>query len=453
MLELSPFRKNKINLEDYDYQKDIQNRILMSRLSSTDIEVLEEILYSPLTIPISKLAKNLDLSETRLKEILSNLEKTELFHLENDHICVDKEMRKYYEHQMVKFESNFFIPNLDFLQNLLKKVPIHVLPSWYHIPRTTNNIFDSLVEKYLMTPQIFHRYLKELNLGDQILTNIVEDVFCSPELKVPSETLQKKYGLSMEKFEECMLHLEFNFVCCLGYEKKENGWQEFVTPFQEWRDYLLFLRNTTPKPIEDVDGIQWFRPHEFGFIEDLNQIMLQMSETPKTKESFADIFPKYYLDRLFQKLQQLHLVEEDNNSFFITSAGLEWIKLSIEDKALFIYRHPSNQMISEEYAHLASEKNIREIEKSIGRIIDLEWVYFEDFMKGVLIPLSEKTSVSLKKIGRRWKYTLPEYSQDELNLIRTTILDGLFESGMIIKGMHNDKECFKITSLGKSLFV
>ena len=30
MLEANPYRKNKINLQDYDFEKDIKNRVLMS---------------------------------------------------------------------------------------------------------------------------------------------------------------------------------------------------------------------------------------------------------------------------------------------------------------------------------------------------------------------------------------------------------------------------------------
>ncbi|MCB1109987.1 MAG: hypothetical protein KDK64_03330, partial [Chlamydiia bacterium] len=62
MVETNIFRKNKINLEDYDYQKDIQNRVLMSHFSPEDIEVLEEIVYSSQRIPISRLVSQLDKS-------------------------------------------------------------------------------------------------------------------------------------------------------------------------------------------------------------------------------------------------------------------------------------------------------------------------------------------------------------------------------------------------------
>ena len=173
MVETNIFRKNKINLEDYDYQKDIQNRVLMSHFSTEDLEVLEEIVYSSQKIPISRLVDQLDKNLDKLQAILEKLAKTDLFKIEEDTVVVDKEMRKYFETQIQKFEEDF-TPGMEFLQALLKKVPIHVLPNWYPIPRTSNNIFNSLIEKYLETPQTFQRYLSELNLGDPVLNGIIQ---------------------------------------------------------------------------------------------------------------------------------------------------------------------------------------------------------------------------------------------------------------------------------------
>ena len=175
MAELSSLRKNKISLEDYDFKHDIENRLLMSQFSSHDLEVLEEILYSSIKIPVRKISKSVDLDEDELFPILEKLSKTGLFTFEGDSIVVDKEMRKYFEAQILKFDPDFK-PGMEFLQSILRKVPIHVLPIWYSIPRTSNNIFESLVEKYLLTPQIFQRYLMELSFPDPILAGIVHEV-------------------------------------------------------------------------------------------------------------------------------------------------------------------------------------------------------------------------------------------------------------------------------------
>lgn len=444
MRELRSSSKNKVHLPDYDYKKDIQNRILISQLTNNDIRILEEILYRSSTISVPDLLRDLNMDEDIVQTTLQKLEKANLFRVEKNIIYVNKGMRKYYDQIMIIFDRTAFIPNLDFLQSLLKKVPIHILPVWYHIPRTANNIFDSLVEKYLLTPQIFHRYLKELNLGSQILTNIVEDVFKAPGLKLTAKEIREKYSLSQEEFEEYILHLEFHFVCCVGYEKIGDHWEEFVTPFQEWREYLLFLESTIPSSIPDTKNIKVLRPGEYPFIEDLSALLLTYKQ-PKQKRS---LFAKEYMDRLMRYLQDLDLLKSGK----ITSDGNDWLQLSLEERALFIYRHPGRITLIKKYSHVVSDKHIREAEKSLQRIIDKGWIYFDDFMKGFLVPLSENTRITLKRIGRRWKYTLPEYSAEEKAFVREKILDELYECGLICKGVHKMRECFTLTSLGKSLF-
>lgn len=444
MRELRSSSKNKVHLPDYDYKKDIQNRILISQLTNDDIRILEEILHRPSTISVPDLLRDLNMGEDIVQATLKKLEKSNLFRVEKNTIYVNKGMRKYYDQIMIIFDRTAFIPNLDFLQSLLKKVPIHILPVWYHIPRTANNIFDSLVEKYLLTPQIFHRYLKELNLGNQILTSIVEDVFRAPDLKLTAKQIREKYSLSQEEFEEYILHLEFHFVCCVGYEKIGDHWEEFVTPFQEWREYLLFLKSTIPSSIQDTKNIVLFRPGDYPFIEDLSTLLLTFTEK-KTKKS---LFSKEYTNHLIHYLEQLDLLKLSK----ITSDGKDWLHLSLEKRALFVYRHPGRAALIKKYSQIVSDKHIREVEKSLQRIIDKGWIYFDDFMKGFLVPLSENTRITLKRIGRRWKYTLPEYSTEEKAFVREKILDELYECGLICKGNHKTRECFTLSPLGKSLF-
>ncbi len=82
----------------------------------------------------------------------------------------------------------------------------------------------------------------ELTFGDPALSAIAQDVLRAPDLTLSAKEVMKKYELSREKFEENMLILELHFVCCLRYQQTENGWEERVTPFHEWRHYLIFLK-------------------------------------------------------------------------------------------------------------------------------------------------------------------------------------------------------------------
>ncbi len=132
MLDLSAVRKNKITLEDYDYRQDIENRLLMSQFSTCDLNVLEEILYSSLKIPTRKLAKSVDLDEEELLPILKKISKTGLFAFEDDSIVVDKDLRKYFEAQALKFDPDFR-PGMEFFR---------VSAPQSADPRSTHLVFD-----------------------------------------------------------------------------------------------------------------------------------------------------------------------------------------------------------------------------------------------------------------------------------------------------------------------
>jgi hypothetical protein len=477
LMELNPVRKNKISLTDYEYQKDIENRLLMSQFSSLDLEVLEEILYSSLTVSIKKLAKNLEIEEARVLPALEKLSKTGLLTFDKDTVIVDKEMRKYFEVQIQKFDEDF-VPGMDFLQSLLRKVPIHILPTWYSIPRTSNNIFESLIEKYLLTPQIFQRYLMELNFTDPVMKGIIDDVYQSENLEISAEHLIQKYELSKEQFEEVMLHLEFNFVCCLGYTKIDDQWHEKVTPFHEWREYVMFLKNSEVSSVAAPNQIIKKRPHEYSFVQDMAVILEKAKKQPIALErtedgflipqrkilssmlsAFSDIHfeaseIEKYVDSLIAKMKLIKLADVSEKTLSITDRGLEWLEMRLESRAMFLYRHPLNQPSDlGDAKSVLTEKSLREAEKSIVRALGKDWVFFDDFFSGVCVPLHEEGMISLKRVGRSWKYALPEYSPSEKFFIEKVVLQWLFEAGIVQVGTLDGRDCFKVTSIGHSLFA
>lgn len=435
MLELSSLRKNKVNLEDYDCDQDIKNRILMSDFTMLDIEVLEEILYSPLKIPFKRLLRNVDCNEGELLETLNKLTITGLLEHSGDLVLVDKEKRKYFEFEINRF-SDDFKPDMEFLQGLLKKVPIHVLPNWYSIPRTSNNIFESIVEKYLFTPHIYQRYLMELNLGDPTIDALIQEVFESEDLKVSSTDLISKYNLKREAFEEMMLILEFNFVCCVVYEKQDDHWLEYITPFHEWSEFLRFNRETELLPIKSP--VERAYLEDFGFIEEMSQIL---------RDAKAEPIP-HSPGPVVDKLALLKFIEVKENSIKSTEAGLAWLDLNLENRSLHLYRHPCNRILSLEI----HERYVREAEKSVKRVLNQGWVFFDDFLKGVQVPLNEESVIMLKKEGKHWKYQLPIYGQREHSILRATIFEWLFELGMVNIGTSEGRECFSVTPFGRFFF-
>jgi len=464
MLEIEPIRRLKINLSDYDYQKDIHNRLVMAHFSTFDVEVLEEIIYNHLTIPLQKILKRLDASKEKLLKTLSKLQEVNLLKIEADTIVVNKEMRKYYEFQFYKFDDDFR-SDTEFLQGLLKKVPIHVLPMWYSIPRSSNSIFESILEKFLKTPQIYQRYLLEIQDNEDIFTGIVSEVFNSPGYMVKAKDLCEKFSLSKEKFEEYMLLLEFSFACFLSYVKEGDEWVEVVTPLFEWKEYLNRLKSTKIATMIDESKVEMLRNNDFAFIEDLTKVLkflknnsidhevrvekiLQILDLNDKKEKNVS-----YAKRVFTKLGLIRFIEEKQGKWYFSESASEWLLMTIENRALHYYRHPLNQMITYKGSpELCIERHFREAEKSIKRVLDRKWVVFDEFIKGVCVSIGEKSCLKLTCKGKHWCYQFPEYTQDEIDLISSAVLENLFEAGMVSIGWYDNKPAFRVTKFGKSLF-
>lgn len=437
-------RKQKIDLYDYNYSYDVENRLFLSNLTALEVDVLEEIINSSLRISLKHLIDALDLNLKTIEPILEKLSSSKLFQRTGDVLIVDKSKRKYFEAQIIKFQEDFE-PGMELLQNLLNNVPIHVLPMWYSI-KTSDHIFNSIIEKHLQTPKTYERYLSELNLEDPILIDIYKEVLGAPGLSVKAKLIRDKFHLSNELFHEKMLLLEYNLACCLSYQKINDGWEEVVTPFFEWHDYLTFRNETSPKPIEDVSSVTRYLKEDFGFIHDLASMLTHL-QNGQQSFIFESNIPSFthktttYQQSLISRALQLKLIKTEENTLILQPSASEWLQLHLNEQALFMFRQQNNDG--------ASDRDIREIEKSLKPFISKGWIYFDDFLKTFTADIGKAEAISLKNKGKRWKYCLPTYLEDELALIKSTLFGKLFECGMISMGTHQDKVCFCITPLGK----
>lgn len=476
MLDLCVSRKNKINLADYDYQTDIDNRLLMSTFTVQDVEVLEEILYGSIQIPLVKLKKHLDLTDGELLDVLQKLGRTGLFELEKDSILVNKEMRKYYDHQILKFDDDFK-PNMNYIQGLFRKVPIHLLPTWYSIPRSSNNIFDSLIERYFQTPQIYERYLLDLNLNEPIMAGVISELFNQPTLELPAQVIKEKYQLDDVAFEEYMLHLEFNFVCCLSYRKDGGYWKEVITPFHEWKQYLKFKQENAPKALSSSITVQSCSKRRFHFIQDMTYLLEEIihqplgllpsatdhdflftEETvkqlkvacPGKEDAQSHLSWQLYFSRLASRLVRIGLAIRHEDTLCPHHQAPHWLNMEIEDRALYLYRHPENRTLKMGFSEaLDTEKNVREVERGLERIQTTGWICIQDFLEGMLCPIGDNDSVSLVKEGPNWKYKIPTYNEEEMQFMRYVILQRLYEVGMVDVGTYEGKDCFRLLDFGK----
>lgn len=443
-----PSRKTKIVLADYPYRRDIENRLFLSHLKVIEVDILKEILHSSLTISIHHLAETVHVSMQDILPFLDRLSTTKLIKHNGQTLFVDKEMRKYYEFQIEKFDEDF-IPDLTFLQNLLNKVPIHVLPAWYVIPRSSDNIFASLIEKYFLTPQVYRQYLEELSFDDPLLSQIMKDVFQAPGLQLSASAIRERYQLSRERFEELILQLEYYFICCLSYVKTQDKWEEIVTPFHEWREYLAFEASTKPKVITDLAAIEKTCLQDFGFVKEMNAVLLacRNKNVAKTGLNPVHLHTKQELELVFNKLLQVEFLKDNSSGIMATEQGLLWLNKSLNHQIHALAAHPRNRFHSP--ASFWNSRNLRLIEKSLKCLRSNEWVYMEEFLKGMTIPFGEREPITLKNKGKKWRYALPNYQPEELAFMHSFIMEYLYELGIVATGRHQDRLCFCLTSFGQ----
>ncbi len=449
MLSSVQQRKAKITLADYSYLRDIENRILMAQLSVFEVNVLQAITHHSLQISIEQLAEELEVEADRLIPILDKLGSTRLFKRQGSKLIVDKELRKYFEFQLKKFDDDFQ-PDLEFLQNVLNKVPIQVLPIWYAIPRSSDNIFASIIEKYFLTPKIYRQYLNELQFDNPILNEILQDVSQAPNFKVTATQLMNKYQLSRESFEESLLLLEYHFACCLSYERVEDKWEEVVTPFAEWLEFLQFEAQAKPCPL--LGPIESNNEVDFPFIKDLVAVL----QSCQRKKIFPQDVKNLHahtaaqLDKIVNKLIEVEFVKQyANDQLMATEKGKTWLSKPLPEQIANLAADPLNTLSNgEKFSSLWNIRNLHVIEKSLQKLNPNEWVELSHFMKGFIAPIADREPITLKNKGKKWKYVLPNYTDQEKQFVEYVIMERLTELGVVKTGLHQGKPCFCLTPFG-----
>lgn len=454
MMQIAGVRKNKIQLAEYPYQRDIENRVLLAQLSTLEVTILKEIIHHSLKISIEQLAEQLEIEIATLIPILDKLSSTQLFKRQNFTLIVDKELRKYYEAQIDKFDEDFE-PNMEFLQGLLNQLPIHVLPNWYAIPRSSDNIVASIIERYFLTPKIYRQYLEELQFDDPIVPLIIKDLYQAPHFTLYTSSILKKYNLTREQLEEYLILLEYHFICCLRYQKIEDRWEEIITPFQEWLDYLNSEEASKPRLIQGSQAAEPLCSRDFGFILDMRSILSACSDQRLTDEQIPPLFlkegrPQDYLEHLLFKLSQVEFITYHKSTIKVLDKGAFWLSKSLSEQAISLANDPLNTLRSFSQFPLYTIRSIRQIEKSLKELKEGQWVYLDEFVGGFILPLGNKDPIQIVNRGKKWKYALPTFTQEERAFIKAVISERLFEIGIIALGNHKGKASFQLTSFGRS---
>ncbi|MBS0656031.1 MAG: hypothetical protein JSR46_09655, partial [Verrucomicrobia bacterium] len=163
--------KNKISLNDYPYKRDIEGRIFISELTSEDILILKELINLSTKFTLFELSESADIDLKTVEQAVDKYSKIGLALRQNQNVFVDKELRKYFELHIHKFFTSFN-PDFHFIKALLHRVPLAVLPRWYDIPKSSDTIFDSILDKCALTPKLYEQYLEEIVFEEPVMNAI-----------------------------------------------------------------------------------------------------------------------------------------------------------------------------------------------------------------------------------------------------------------------------------------
>jgi hypothetical protein len=296
----------------------------------------------------------------------------------------------------------------------------------------------------------------------------MNDVFNAPNFKITAHELRDRYQLSAEAFEEHLLLLEFNFICCLSYNQEDDRWQEVVTPFHEWRHYLLSRQKSLPSPLPEGAKVVEKRRQELAFAKDINALIatLQVNPLPleggristphakKVISEWSDLDKKEgdaqgYIEWLTRKLCCVGLGEVRGKELRSNPFSKKWLEMTLQEQALSLYRHPTSSFSAPIKNELASERNFREMEKTLNVLPEGAWVRFKDYQRSVMASIGSAEEPTLKKVNGRWSYVQPTYTKEEEQFIRASVLERFFEAGFVSVGICNGEEVFRVTPFGK----
>lgn len=426
-----PFTQTHVKLTDYDYKKDLDIRKRMAHLSEIEVELLQEIIHQSLKISVSQLAKHLNLSVTQLLPLLDKWEELKLFKRDDMTLIVDKETRKLIEFQLERFD-NSFEPNLNFLQSLLDRLPQEILLDWYSVSRTAQEFFPSIVNHFLINPQVYIQYLDQLEFKNSILKDIIKDVFTAKNYILRAEDLKKKYHLSQDLFELYILVLEYHFACFLDYQFVDGFWEEIVTPLHEWQEILKYRNKIQQAYIrQPVDQVLL---SGLDYIDELKNTLKKFKSKKGTQA-----------DPLYQDLVQLKFLENE----FLTKDGNFWLTQTLTEQMSTLANHFLNEPhLINRFGSLWATKQLRLIDSSLRQLEVNQWVRFDLFIKGLKISIGDREPLALKLKGKKWKYQFPVYNELEKEFIEVAILERLSRFGVIEVGKFQGHACFRLTPCG-----
>lgn len=431
MLSVDHYRENRINLADYDHQSDLQLRIHLSKITEEDFLFLDALVFNPLKITVEDLSAETDLSSQQLARLIERHENLGLYHVHGSNITVDKEVRKKVEWELEKFDSQF-TSGLNLIRGSLKKVPVYVLPQWYKISKTTDNIFDALHEKFLKTPKIYKTYLLENKIENEVAQQLFDAISNSPKHELPLSEFLIDHPVSEEKLHEAIILLEFNLMGCLVFKKEGDQYVPYASLFHEWKSYLLSI--ASDRSSFDAQTNITEMPKDTPIIDHLIKLLEQVDSNDKT-DSFLPL------------LHTLGFINTEHTS--LTSRGKEWLEMPQKNKCFIMFNSLLYQYLTYEPLYrITTEQRLRECTSILVKALSKRKAKFSVILETVSLPLHKDYEGSITRVGKTWSYAKHTLEEKELTLLQHFLDHFLCNCGIINK---NGSE-YTTTCIGEILF-
>lgn len=446
-------RTTRIQLEDYDYQQDIADRLLLSELGGKEIEILDEILNSSVCFSLASLVEAVESSESLVKRTLEQFQGHQLLTLDGDKITVNKERRKAFDVLNGRFQEEFR-PNLDYIQSLLRHLPIHILPSWYLLHRGCENIFDSALERLLPNPREYQRHLDDTAEANPLYGEILQKVLSQPYC-VPAHEIQSHFHLSPEAYQEVVLNLEYGFIACSGFRLNHGEWTEVLTPLHEWTQYRREqLRRLGDMELSASHTPSSIRPGPFGFAQDLHALAVAGLERGEVflEEELPNL-SKRYSTQIEAALASLRILHNEQGQLTCTDRTKDWILLSPAERCQQISSCHRGRYRTAQKSHeiLHTDRDLVEIGRILAFLPLDHWVPLTTVTRLLEVSLGNTEGVRLEKKGRRWDFSWPEYSDLNLQWIEQVLCEWAYEVGYVDLAQENGQQWLRLTAHGQQL--
>lgn len=433
--------KNKVDLNDYPFKLDIHRRRCVFKFSPFERDLFYEMCLGSLETSVEELAEDMDVDAAIILAVLKKNHSIGLYNIKDKEILINKEERRFYEVELDKFNESF-VPNLNHIKALFNKISIDILPKWFSLPKNCTCIFSTLVENHFATPKLYEKYLEEIEFNEPLLNKIIDQLYSSPYYSLNLEELKETLYLSDEILYQMIALLEFNLVAVHSYQKIGDTFHEVLTPPHEYRVLLLDKLEKRPKCInEDEKAITVYTLHQ--------EFIPKMTKTLSTIKEFVhgDKQGDLHLDdlKMIKKLLEIDLLDSVDEQILLSREGNAFLQQSEVEKPLH-FLTPRNHK-----KRLFSEWAQRQIEKELLQYTS--WIFIDDFVNSLHIPLDTHAPLALVKKGRQSFYSVPVYSPEEKELLRKYLTDYLAVANVVELGETDGKAIFRLTPFGRDTLM